>query len=417
MHRKPRIGLILLAALLAVALPTTGAGADSPCSVVTSASDPSAAVEDLAPGQTLCLRGGDYRFESLSIRAPGVTVTSYPGEQATLHGQVRVERSATGAVVERLVLDGPHRDAFSPLVYADGAILRDNEITNDHSSNCVHVARYYDEPAPRDVVIEGNRIHDCGRLPATNHDHGIYIAASRNLIIRDNVIYGNADRGIQLFPDAQGTRIEGNVIDGNGQGVIFSGYEGVSSSDTTVVNNLITNSNLRHNVESFYPEDTPPGQNNVVRENCIWNADGWYDEADGSGIQVPEEGFDATNNIIADPQYVDREAGNFQLEPGSPCAGVLDGSAGDQLSLEAVDPTVRPGEQTTLRGRVPASVTGKIWIFKKRRGNWKSLKRAVKHGSSFTAKVRVHRRSHFKARAAGVRDSNAVAVTARRAKR
>ena len=33
-----------------------------------------------------------------------------------------------------------------------------------------------------------NRIHHCGNLPPTNHDHGIYVEASDNLVIRNNVI-------------------------------------------------------------------------------------------------------------------------------------------------------------------------------------------------------------------------------------
>ena len=71
-------------------------------------------------------------------------------------------------------------------------------------------------------MIERNRIHNCGQLPPTNHHHGIYVEASDGARITDNWIYDNADRGIQLFPDAQGTYVARNVIDGNGQGVIFS---------------------------------------------------------------------------------------------------------------------------------------------------------------------------------------------------
>jgi parallel beta-helix repeat protein len=417
MHRKAQILLSLAATAVALAIPAS-ASADVSCDLaVAPGASATAAIEGLNAGETLCFHGGTYQFDTVSVRAPDVTVTSFPGEEATLRGQVRVERPASGATLEGLILDGRNpNDEFSPLIYADRTVLRGNDISDSHTSNCVHLSTYYDEPAPRDVLIEGNRIHDCGRLPATNHDHGIYVASSRNLIIRDNLIYGNADRGIQLFPDAQGTLIEGNVIDGNGQGIIFSGYEGVSSSDTTVVHNIITNSNLRHNVESFYPEDTPAGRNNVVRENCIFNADDWYDEADGSGIQFPQEGFDATNNIIADPEYVDRADGNFDLKPGSPCAGVLEGTGIEQLSLEAVKPTVKTGQRTTLRGDMPVALDAQVWIFKKRHGNWKSFKRASLHGTRFSAKVRIHSRSHFKARAAGVRDSNAVAVVARRGK-
>ena len=70
----------------------------------------------------------------------------------------------------------------------------------------------------RGTVIERNRIHNCGQLPPTNHHHGIYVEASDGARITDNWIYDNADRGMQLFPDAQGTYIARNVIDGNGAG-------------------------------------------------------------------------------------------------------------------------------------------------------------------------------------------------------
>ena len=65
---------------------------------------------------------------------------------------------------------------------ADGATLRGNEITNDHSAICVSVNNYSSEPPPRGVVIENNVIHDCGLLPATNHQHGIYVANARDTV-------------------------------------------------------------------------------------------------------------------------------------------------------------------------------------------------------------------------------------------
>ena len=42
-------------------------------------------------------------------------------------------------------------------------------------------------------------------------------------IVRDNWIYDNTDRGIQLYPDADGSTITGNVIDSNGEGIVFAG--------------------------------------------------------------------------------------------------------------------------------------------------------------------------------------------------
>jgi len=39
------------------------------------------------------------------------------------------------------------------------------------------------------TLIQGNRIHDCGREPATNLEHGIYVAVADNTRIVNNVIY------------------------------------------------------------------------------------------------------------------------------------------------------------------------------------------------------------------------------------
>ena len=111
--------------------------------------------------------------------------------------------------------------------------------------------------------------------------------------------------------------------------------------------------------------------------------------------------------------FVNRAADNFDVQQASPCAGVLKGVELDHLSLEAVKPTVRPGQKTTLRGTVPVSLTTQVWIFKRAKGNWKAFKKAHVHGTHFTARVRIHSRSHFKARAAGVADSNPVAVRPR----
>jgi hypothetical protein len=48
-----------------------------------------------------------------------------------------------------------------------------------------------------------DRMHDCGRLPPTNHDHGVYVEGAVDTVISDSLIYDNANRGIQLFPNAQ----------------------------------------------------------------------------------------------------------------------------------------------------------------------------------------------------------------------
>jgi parallel beta-helix repeat protein len=176
----------------------------------------------------------------------------------------------------------------------------------------VHVDRYPGTKIPNGVVIENNRIHGCGLMPPQNHDHGIYIASSRNLVIRNNLIYDNADRGIQLYPNAQRTRVVGNVIDGNGEGVIF----GNRTNNTLVKNNIISNSVVRHNVES----SGSSASHNVVRDNCLWSARGDYygGEPPKSGVLQGTPGFILGPNVIADPDFGNRIG--FHPNPASPCA-------------------------------------------------------------------------------------------------
>jgi parallel beta-helix repeat protein len=416
---KLRVTITTALAVAAVAAVPAGASAAEGCDVtVAPGNDPKAAVEQLTPGQTLCFAAGVHAWsDSLSVRTPNVTLMPEPGADATLKGYLRVEVEGKGSVIEGLTLDGRNPDnLFNPMIYADRVTLRGNEITNHHTTNCVHLAPYYDDPAPAGVVIEDNDIHDCGKLPANNHEHGIYIAAAKNTIIRNNRIWGNADRGIQLYTAVTGTEIYGNVIDGNGTGVIFGGAEGVMATDTTVEHNLITNSNVRHNIEASFDEQTTPATSNVVRDNCIFNAEGWYDEADGSGIQKPESGFTATDNLIADPGYANRKAGDFTLAPDSPCAGVLEGTAAapaGRLELIPARTEVRPGALTKLRGRTPTGVSGQVTVLRKTRGNWKPFATASVRGRSFAVKARVRSLSRFKARAIGARDSKAVRVATR----
>lgn len=282
-------------------------------------------LERLQSGQTGCLRAGTYVDRQFLVKNPGVTLTSYPGERATLRGQLRFNYMADGAVAENLSLDGRNDDGLQgPLIYADDVVLRGNEITNHHQGICVSVTSYKDLGPTRGVLIEDNVIHDCGQLPATNHHHGIYVAHARDTVIRGNVIYGNADRGVQLYPDADGSTVTGNVIDGNGEGVIFGGGPSSSSDDNLVANNVITGSRIRWNVQSHW--QGPVGSGNVARDNCVWTElDSRSGTPENSGIQPVMSGARAYGNVVADPRYADPGSGDYSIGSGSPCAGVIEG--------------------------------------------------------------------------------------------
>ena len=308
---------VAVAALFAV---PAGAAPSQPrggCSkTATSGESVTALVAALAPGETGCLSGTFH--EDVTIRrggAPGapITLTAAPGQVATIVGRFWVPDSANDVVVSNLNLDGRNEERLpSPTINGDRVSFIGNDVTNAHTpAICFIVGSSGRWGVAVDTLIEGNRIHDCGELPATNHDHGIYVALARDTVIRDNVIYSNADRGVQFYPDADRTVVEHNVIDGNGTGVLFSGDGGGASSANVVRGNVITNSTVRYDVTAFWEQLV--GTGNVVEQNCLWG--GKLGEAEDI------EGFALRANLVVDPRYVDRAAGDFRLADGSPCAG------------------------------------------------------------------------------------------------
>lgn len=250
-------------------------------------------VRSLRSGQTGCLRGVTYRADAgIKFTRPNVTLRSRPGKRATVVGRVWIARGANRVTIRNLNLDGRNpKDQASPVVNANRARFRNNDVTNRHTGICFVIGDD-DYGHATGTVIRGNRIHGCGRLPATNHDHGIYVAHASRTKIVNNRIYRNADRGIQLYPDADHTLVKGNVISRNGQGIIFSGNSNHVSEHNLVQGNVIKNSMIRWNVDWNWRGDRV-GSGNILRRNCIYG--GVRDSGNG-GIRTPFRGFVAHNN-------------------------------------------------------------------------------------------------------------------------
>jgi hypothetical protein len=107
--------------------------------------------------------------------------------------------------------------------------------------------------------------------------------------------------------------ITDNVIAENGTGIDISGAEGVASSNNTIEHNLIVNSLVRHDVESWFPEGNPLGTNNIVRDNCV----------SSTGIDTEGGGFTPTSNVTASAgEFVAEETG-YSIKAGTACAAMV----------------------------------------------------------------------------------------------
>lgn len=293
-------------------------------------------VDSVSAAQTACLRAGTHHgdrpygdaHEEITITRAGITLTSFPGERPTLVGRLRIDIGADGVRVIGLNLDGTntHRNA-SPTVNAKDAVFSRNDVTNNNTGICFGIGNDYG--AATGTILRGNRIHNCGQYPRTNHEHGIYVSDATDTRIHDNLIYDNADRGVQLYPDADRTVVRGNIIDGNGEGVVISGAGDASSDRNLVMNNIISNSEDSYNVYSSYTGAVPSG--NVVRENCVWptNPDPSYNE-NGGILKTPA--FTATKNVVVDPDYFDRGNADFRTGLSTNCLRMAP-SHGAEVSL------------------------------------------------------------------------------------
>jgi Right handed beta helix region len=283
-----------------------------------------ALVDSLAPGQTGCLVSGRTYSEDVALHKSGqagapIQLTSTdPSVHATLKGRLYVPDSSNWWAVHDLNIDARNASLLpSPTIAGDNTRWYDVDVTtHDQPGICFSLGSHGWGIAVN-TIIEHSRIHDCGIR--NNQQHGIYVLAAVGTIIRDNDIYDNGARGIQLYTDAQHSLIEHNVIDGNAEGIGIGGDTTWASSNNEIRYNVISNSFGRKNVEEYWTGS--PGRGNTVHDNCLFatNTNTYYNLA--GGIETSPRGFTAYANRVANPMFVDRAAKNFALQAGSPCAG------------------------------------------------------------------------------------------------
>jgi hypothetical protein len=278
-----------------------------------------ALLASLSSGETGCLRGGSYSASGpyvLDFAKPGVSIISYPGERAVLHGIVVARSGASKVELANVTVDGDGSQNTIQ-VYAADFTLAGSDVTNSwRGRSCMMLGESSAGTAIR-PVIRGNRFHECGNPANGNKDHAIYANQVVDGLITENVFWNSAAYAIQLYPNAQNTVFSHNVVDGGGSvrgGVIFgSESSGVPSSGNTVANNIITYA-ATYNLESYW--GGTPGTGNSARSNCLYGG--------ALGNIGTTSGYSSQNNTSADPQFVNRTAHDYRLKTGSDCLAVVE---------------------------------------------------------------------------------------------
>ena len=287
---------------------------------------PQALVDDLAPGQTGCLEAGTYsgylRISHGGTANLPVTLEAQPGATVLFLGRVWIMAGSNYVTLEGLDIDGAQaaRECSQtdcpvlPTVSINGdfTTLTSDDITNEHMGICVNIGSDAWGTATN-TVVNYNVIRDCGQIPAMNQEHGIYVADSINAVITNNYIYDNADRGVQLYPHAMDTLVQNNVIADNGEGVLFGGDNSdVPSSGNIVRDNIIGDSRVDANIDSYFTSGQPATVNQVT-DNCLWG--GQVNAAIG-GVVAVSGGFTTAGDILVNPMsaqcpFLNRSAVDF----------------------------------------------------------------------------------------------------------
>lgn len=198
----------------------------------------------VAAGDTVWVRGGTYRGQFVNYMngnsSQQIVVRAYPGERATIDGNVIVFGSYVSLWGLEVMNSNPVASgALGVNMKAPGSRLINMVI---HDAGSSGVGAWNEAP---NAQIYGSLIYNNGTH--TNFDHGIYFNGnSGTKYLTDNIVFDNWQYGLHGYSAIEGElnnlRLDGNVVFNNGStGPNHHGPD-IFVGGSTVTNLTVTNS-------------------------------------------------------------------------------------------------------------------------------------------------------------------------------
>jgi hypothetical protein len=328
-------------------------GSDSrPCTQAQSQSTPKLSISSgltcLSPGDTLMVMAGTYD-ESLMNNIPGgtssarVTLKANPHDTVTIRGvagQSHVigfnNSGAAYITIDGFILDATNVKNEAVKINEGGnpntshhIRLSNNEIKNTPTGNGIIMGHPTNAGTGTFNESINNNIHHNGTgCPGIGYDgycHGIYMASSDN-VVDGGSIHDNNAHGMQSYADPSGNHgtpsrnIVRNVkIYNNGRtglGIYWGSNNQVYNNvlyknggnglRTSAQSSLISNNTIYGN--SGTGMDCGNANGDTIRNNIIFS---------NAGNMVNCNGQTLSNNLTTNPNFVNVDEGNFQLQPNS----------------------------------------------------------------------------------------------------
>jgi uncharacterized repeat protein (TIGR01451 family) len=274
-----------------------------------------------ADGDTILVPTGNYAG-GIDFKGKNVTLQSQSGPAVTVinGGGGTAVRMGPDGTIHGFTITG----SFSSAIVAQqsGSKIIGNVFEgNTNGLSGIGAAIHGNSASP---TIEGNifRNNTCdSQLPS-----GVvsFINASSPLIV-NNVFAGNPCRGLNLtLPEGNAPRVLNNTFVANNVGIRVSRQ--VPQGTQVHRNNILVQNGVGLQLDFSTDANNPIWTNNLVFSNTT----------DYMGTASPT----GTNgNLSADPMFVDAQAGNYRLQPGSPA--INSGSPTDAPTVD-FDGTARP---------------------------------------------------------------------------